>query len=233
MSLPDEKSIELESGLGGEVNQHLSPQQHRDGGNRKPLSNVPKRKPLPAAIPGAAAASVAIREGQTDPNASNPAPPVRNWHQQQHSNNSPIAFAGNIKQKWLEWWDLLTPNRRRLFAIIAIGIAVVILALIIGLSVGLTAGDSSGSDMICAVSHVLFDAASRGSNPNANPLCGLKIRIRRDGESVDVKVVDRCPGCKETDLDVSRAVFKDLADLDLGRVTVEWAWLEDAPVSIN
>lgn len=141
MSLPDEKSIELESGLGGEVNQHLSPQQHRDGGNRKPLSNVPKRKPLPAAIPGAAAASVAIREGQTDPNASNPAPPVRNWHQQQHSNNSPIAFAGNIKQKWLEWWDLLTPNRRRLFAIIAIGIAVVILALIIGLSVGLTAGD--------------------------------------------------------------------------------------------
>lgn len=46
--------------------------------------------------------------------------------------------------------------------------------------------------MICAVSHVLFDASSRGSNPNANPLCGLKIRIRRDGESVDVKVVDRC-----------------------------------------
>lgn len=41
------------------------------------------------------------------------------------------------------------------------------------------------------------------------------------------------PGCKETDLDVSRAVFKDLADLDLGRVTVEWAWLEDAPLSIN
>lgn len=51
---------------------------------------------------------------------------------------------------------------------------------------------SSGSDMICAVSHVLFDAASSGSNPNENPLCGLKIRVKRGGSSVDVQIVDRC-----------------------------------------
>ncbi|KAF7595672.1 hypothetical protein BBP40_005116 [Aspergillus hancockii] len=50
---------------------------------------------------------------------------------------------------------------------------------------------SSSSDLVCAVSHVLFDAASTGSNPNANPLCGLKIRLKRGGSSVDVKVVDR------------------------------------------
>jgi hypothetical protein len=121
-------------------------------------------------------------------------------------------------------------------------------------SCGITSTDS---DMICAVSHVLFDAASTGSNPNANPLCGLKLRLRRGESSVDVKIVDRCMslslpflvflgctilcgqpadmnpgvGCKVKDLDVSPAVFQKLADMDLGRVTVEWSWLEDSPVA--
>ncbi|OGM40941.1 hypothetical protein ABOM_010340 [Aspergillus bombycis] len=81
---------------------------------------------------------------------------------------------------------------------------------------------SSNSDLICAVSHVLFDAASTGSNPNANPLCGMKVRLKRGEASVDVTIVDRCTGCAVKDLDVSRAVFKKLADLDLGRVSVDW-----------
>ena len=57
---------------------------------------------------------------------------------------------------------------------------------------------SSDSDDICAVSHLLYDAESKGSNPNANPLCGRKIRATRFDEqvnaqrSVDLKVVDRC-----------------------------------------
>ncbi|KAI9042781.1 RlpA-like double-psi beta-barrel domain-containing protein [Aspergillus affinis] len=89
---------------------------------------------------------------------------------------------------------------------------------------------SSSSDMICAVSHKLFDAALTGSNPNANPLCGLKLRVKRGESSVDVMVVDRCVGCDTTDLDVSSAVFKRLADMDLGRVLIEWAWLDEAPV---
>lgn len=96
-------------------------------------------------------------------------------------------------------------------------------------SCGITSTDS---DMICAVSHVLFDAASTGSNPNANPLCGLELRLRRGESSVDVKIVDRCVGCKAKDLDVSPAVFQKLADMDLGRVTVEWSWLEDSPVAL-
>ncbi|KAJ9228686.1 hypothetical protein DTO166G5_8379 [Paecilomyces variotii] len=66
-----------------------------------------------------------------------------------------------------------------------------------------------------------------------NPLCGLKIRLRRDGKSVDVKVVDRCVGCKATDIDTTRSVFSKLANLEQGRVTVEWAWLENAPVNVT
>lgn len=89
---------------------------------------------------------------------------------------------------------------------------------------------SKSSEKICAVSHVVFDAASTSENPNENPLCGLKLRIRRGDKSVDVKVVDRCPGCSVDDLDVSSAVFEELGDLAEGRVTVNWAWLDKTPV---
>ena len=90
---------------------------------------------------------------------------------------------------------------------------------------------SSSSDDIVSVSHFVFDAAQSGSDPNQNPLCGKKLRAKRvkegSGErSVDLTVVDRCVGCKSTDIDVSLSVFKKLADQDLGRVTVTWSWLE-------
>lgn len=90
---------------------------------------------------------------------------------------------------------------------------------------------SSSSDMITAVSHSLFDAAQSGSDPNANPLCRRKIRAKRYKEnvgerSVDLTVVDRCVGCQPTDIDVSVTAFGKLADPDLGRVTVEWSWLD-------
>ncbi|KAL4940041.1 RlpA-like double-psi beta-barrel-protein domain-containing protein-containing protein [Aspergillus oleicola] len=92
---------------------------------------------------------------------------------------------------------------------------------------------SSSSEKICAVSHTLFDAALTSGNPNENPLCGLKLRIRRGESSVDVTVVDRCPGCEVDDLDVSSSVFEELGDLAEGRVTVQWAWLEETPVEMG
>ncbi|KAB8304491.1 hypothetical protein EYC80_003880 [Monilinia laxa] len=91
---------------------------------------------------------------------------------------------------------------------------------------------SSSTESICAVSHIIFDAASTSSNPNANPLCGKKIRITRQRESgsgnntVDVTVVDRCVGCKAEDLDLSLTVFKKLAQEAEGRVIGSWAWLQ-------
>jgi hypothetical protein len=51
---------------------------------------------------------------------------------------------------------------------------------------------STSDSAICAVSHIIFDAASTNSNPNQNPLCGMKLRLERDGRTVDVVVVDRC-----------------------------------------
>jgi hypothetical protein len=90
---------------------------------------------------------------------------------------------------------------------------------------------SSDGDRIVAISHLVFDAVSTGSNPNANPLCGKKIRARRDNKSVDLTVVDRCTGCQPTDIDVTINIFGMLADVDQGRVLVEWNWLEDVPAN--
>ena len=44
--------------------------------------------------------------------------------------------------------------------------------------------------------------------------------------SVDLKVVDRCTGCKPEDIDVTLGAFERLAREEDGRVEVEWAWLE-------
>lgn len=90
---------------------------------------------------------------------------------------------------------------------------------------------SYSTDPICAVSHILYDAASVSSNPNDNPLCGQMIRITRfdstegKNNSIDVKVVDRCVGCAADDLDLSESMFADLASVALGRVVASWAWL--------
>ncbi|KAF2748795.1 hypothetical protein M011DRAFT_466567 [Sporormia fimetaria CBS 119925] len=90
--------------------------------------------------------------------------------------------------------------------------------------------ESSASQDVVAVSHFTFDAVQVGGNPNTNVLCGKKIRAQRkyNGEtvSVDLTVVDRCTGCKATDIDVSPSAFDKLAHRDLGRVPVTWAWLE-------
>lgn len=44
--------------------------------------------------------------------------------------------------------------------------------------------------------------------------------------SVDLKVVDRCTGCKVDDLDTSLDAFEQLAPSASGRVDVTWAWLQ-------
>ena len=90
---------------------------------------------------------------------------------------------------------------------------------------------SKNGDHIVAVSHIIYDAVSTSSDPNANPLCGKKIRARKDNKSVDLTVVDRCTGCEPTDIDITMDVFASLADIDQGRVPVEWNWLEDVPAN--
>ncbi|KAK8244539.1 riboflavin aldehyde-forming enzyme [Phyllosticta capitalensis] len=105
-------------------------------------------------------------------------------------------------------------------------------------SMGSCGIQSSDSDKVVAVSHKLWDQVSKASgitNPNANPLCGLKLRAQRfytqkgEERSADVKVVDRCVGCEKTDLDMSPGAFDEIASAGDGRVDVTWAWLDTIP----
>jgi hypothetical protein len=88
---------------------------------------------------------------------------------------------------------------------------------------------NTSSEAICAVSHIIWDAASTSANSNNNPLCAKMIRITRfdatsgANHSVDVEVVDRCGDCAAVDLDLSLAMFTSLADESLGRTTASWA----------
>ncbi|KAJ5199727.1 Barwin-related endoglucanase [Penicillium cf. griseofulvum] len=82
-----------------------------------------------------------------------------------------------------------------------------------------------GGDHICAVSHIVFDRANIDGNPNHNPLCGRRIHIQRGDIWIDVTLVDRCEGCAEFDIDVSRGVFEQLGNLDEGRVHTDWWWI--------
>ncbi|KAJ5729209.1 uncharacterized protein N7483_003717 [Penicillium malachiteum] len=214
-----------------------------------PLGSVPKRKPLPYATVAPDTEAAADQPDQ--------APTPQNPTDEKPSPKAP--FFGPVLAWWA--LQKRSRKALYIGLVVALLLIALIIGLAVGLTVGkknsksnlalpttnggpytgdLTYYDpglgacgytNTESDLICAVSHILFDAASTGSDPNDNPLCGLKIRIRRDGESVDVKVVDRCVGCAETDLDVTETVFGDLATIAQGRVTMEWAWLETAPVS--
>ena len=89
-------------------------------------------------------------------------------------------------------------------------------------------GDNNdASEMVVAVSHSKYDAKAKSQNPNENPLCGKKVKVTYEGKSIEVKLVDRCPGCSENDLDLSPTAFKKLAPLGKGRLKqVKWKMID-------
>ncbi|WFD19465.1 Lytic transglycosylase [Malassezia caprae] len=87
---------------------------------------------------------------------------------------------------------------------------------------------NSGSDMIVAISHSMYDKKANSDNPNTSPYCGRRIKASYEGKSVVVTVVDRCTGCQFSDLDFSPAAFKKLASMDKGRLKqVKWSFMDD------
>ncbi|KII90846.1 hypothetical protein PLICRDRAFT_52549 [Plicaturopsis crispa FD-325 SS-3] len=81
------------------------------------------------------------------------------------------------------------------------------------------------ADSIVAVSNQFFSTfPGATANPNANPVCGKQIQITFGGKTVPATITDRCAGCAgEFDLDMSPAVFNQLADPAVGRIQgVSW-----------
>lgn len=82
--------------------------------------------------------------------------------------------------------------------------------------------DSKGTEPVVAISHIVMDRYNTG-NPNNNPMCGKSMTIEYKGKTMDVKIVDRCTGCAENDVDVSPSVFEYLVgSKDAGRVDCTW-----------
>jgi expansin (peptidoglycan-binding protein) len=81
------------------------------------------------------------------------------------------------------------------------------------------------SDHIVAISEAMFDAYNPG-NPNNNPLCGKYVSITgKDGQKYRAQIVDRCPGCSKTDLDLSQEFFNLVTQNGDGRVgNMEWCF---------
>ncbi|RDA88473.1 hypothetical protein CP532_6610 [Ophiocordyceps camponoti-leonardi (nom. inval.)] len=72
-------------------------------------------------------------------------------------------------------------------------------------------------DQVVAVSSAHFD----GLKP-----CNRKIRVSHKGHALDVRVVDRCPGCGDDDLDLSPSAFEQvIGQLNVGRATASWEWI--------
>ena len=48
--------------------------------------------------------------------------------------------------------------------------------------------------------------------------------LKDQGKTASATVVDKCPECASGSIDVSPAVFTQLADLSVGRIQVSWDW---------
>ncbi|MER6401310.1 RlpA-like double-psi beta-barrel domain-containing protein [Kitasatospora sp. NPDC001603] len=81
--------------------------------------------------------------------------------------------------------------------------------------------NSNDSQLVVAVSPRWY---GNFPNPNNSRACGKQLRVRGPKGVVNVTIVDRCPSCKDEDLDLSPAAFSQIADLDAGRVGIRWVW---------
>jgi expansin (peptidoglycan-binding protein) len=70
-------------------------------------------------------------------------------------------------------------------------------------------------------SPVLVAAMNESQYGNAD-FCGACLRVKGPKGTVLVEVVDRCPGCKPGQLDLSKDAFSRIADLRTGVISIEW-----------
>jgi expansin (peptidoglycan-binding protein) len=73
--------------------------------------------------------------------------------------------------------------------------------------------DASDDMLVAAINTRDYAAAA---------MCGAYIAVSGPGGSVTVRVVDRCPGCGQGGLDLSRQAFERIAAPGAGRVKVTW-----------
>ncbi|KAJ1676029.1 hypothetical protein EV182_000022 [Spiromyces aspiralis] len=84
---------------------------------------------------------------------------------------------------------------------------------------------NTAQDLIAAINK---DQYGNSDNPNDAAVCGKCALVKnQDGtKSVKVRITDRCPVCKQGDLDLSPAAFQQLDSLSAGRIPIQWSFVD-------
>jgi expansin (peptidoglycan-binding protein) len=84
------------------------------------------------------------------------------------------------------------------------------------------AADGTGSCSFAASpGHRMVAAISSADYAHA-AWCGACVEVTGPNGDVVVRIVDRCPGCKSGDLDLSREAFAEIAPISAGRIPISW-----------
>jgi rare lipoprotein A (peptidoglycan hydrolase) len=70
-------------------------------------------------------------------------------------------------------------------------------------------------------------------NGYKDPKCNSCIKASYKGKQVVVKIVDTCPGCQKTSLDLSPAAFNKLEHPDVGLLDITWEFVSCDSASNN
>lgn len=81
----------------------------------------------------------------------------------------------------------------------------------------------ASTQYLVAVSYQWWTAA----NPNNDPLCdGISVQVTYNGQTLTVPVVDKCPTCDATHIDLSEPAFTEFAPIGTGVVTgITWQFV--------
>jgi len=85
------------------------------------------------------------------------------------------------------------------------------------------AADGSGNCSFEASPSDLLVAALNLTDYAGSATCGACLEVKGPSGTVNVRVVDSCPGCKKGDVDLSKQAFEKIAALSKGRVPITWS----------
>ncbi|ORZ40665.1 RlpA-like double-psi beta-barrel-protein domain-containing protein-containing protein, partial [Catenaria anguillulae PL171] len=83
---------------------------------------------------------------------------------------------------------------------------------------------NSNSELVAALNHIDFGPSWPARSAAACFACvSLSCPDQPNKAPLKVQIVDKCPGCKSGDLDVSPVVFEHFFDKDKGRAKINWS----------
>jgi expansin (peptidoglycan-binding protein) len=85
-----------------------------------------------------------------------------------------------------------------------------------------TEANGDGNCMFGPSPNDLMVGAMNESDYAGSAICGATVAIQGPRGTIAVRIVDRCPGCSPSSIDLSPLAFSRIADLSLGVVPITW-----------